>query len=295
MGGREDAPGRNGEEIAIHLGDGGANLAGFSQEEKAHDESSRGRRRICCCISIPLMQKIIAEIFGTYFVVFAGCGSVTVNLSKGTITFPGISIVWGLVVMVMVYSVGHISGAHFNPAVTIAFATCGRFPWREVPAYISAQVVGSTLASGTLWLLFGGKHEHFPGTIPQGSNVQSFALEFIITFYLMFVISGVATDNRAIGELAGLAVGATVLINVLFAGPISGASMNPARSLGPAIVGNRYEAIWVYVVGPIGGAVGGAWAYNLVRFTDRPLREIYKSGSFLRSLGKNTSASAATT
>ncbi|CAA6665662.1 unnamed protein product [Spirodela intermedia] len=165
---------------------------------------------------------------------------------QGTITFPGISIVWGLVVMVMVYSVGHISGAHFNPAVTIAFATCGRFPWREVPAYISAQVVGSTLASGTLWLLFGGKHEHFPGTIPQGSNVQSFALEFIITFYLMFI-----------GELAGLAVGATVLINVLFAGWADlGASMNPARSLGPAIVGNRYEAIWVYVVGRLVGPWG---------------------------------------
>ncbi|ERN09366.1 aquaporin NIP1-1 isoform X1 [Amborella trichopoda] len=239
-------------------------------------------------LSVTFIQKIIAEILGTYFVIFAGCASVVVNLSKGSVTFPGICIVWGLVVMVMVYSVGHISGAHFNPAVTIAFATCRRFPWKQVPPYVLAQVLGSTLASGTLHLLFGGKSEHFPGTIPAGSDLQSLVLEFIISFFLMFVISGVATDNRAIGELAGIAVGATVLLNVLYAGPISGASMNPARSLGPAIVGNRYESIWVYVVGPICGTTLGAWAYNLIRFTDKPLRQITKSGSFLKSRATNS-------
>ncbi|XP_073116566.1 aquaporin NIP1-1-like isoform X2 [Elaeis guineensis] len=239
--------------------------------------------------SVSFLQKILAEVFGTYFLIFAGCGSVTVNLSKGTVTFPGICIVWGLVVMVLVYSVGHISGAHFNPAVTIAFATCRRFPWKQVPAYILAELMGSTLASGTLRLLFGGKRELFPGTIPAGSDVQSLVLEFIITFYLMFVISGVGTDKRAVGELAGLAVGATVLLNVLFAGPISGASMNPARSLGPAIVFNRYESIWVYMVGPICGAVTGAWAYNLIRFTNKPLREITRSSLFLKSSGRNNS------
>ncbi|PKA51671.1 Aquaporin NIP1-1 [Apostasia shenzhenica] len=238
--------------------------------------------------TVPFLQKLIAEVLGTYFLIFAGCGSVTVNKhTKGTITFPGICIVWGLAVMVMVYSVGHISGAHFNPAVTIAFASCRRFPWKQVPAYIIAQVVASTLASGTLRLLFGGDHELFPGTIPVGSNVQSLVLEFIISFYLMFVVSGVATDNRAIGELAGLAVGATVLLNVVVAGPISGASMNPARSLGPAIIATRYESIWVYLVGPIGGTIAGAWAYNLIRYTDKPLRELTKSGSFLRSIDKN--------
>lgn len=241
-------------------------------------------------IYVPFLQKILAEIFGTYFLIFAGCGSVTVNKStKGTVTFPGICVVWGLAVMVMVYSVGHISGAHFNPAVTISFATCRRFPWKQVPAYVAAQVVGSTLASGTLRLLFGGKAELFAGTIPTGSNLQSLVLEFIITFYLMFVVSGVATDNRAIGELAGLAVGATVLLNVAFAGPISGASMNPARTLGPAIVASRYESIWVYMVGTICGAIAGAWAYNLIRYTDKPLRELTKSGSFLKSLKSNGS------
>ncbi|XAR66611.1 hypothetical protein NMG60_11012895 [Bertholletia excelsa] len=213
-----------------------------------------------CAVTLPFVQKVIAEILGTYFLIFAGCAAVVVNSDEDkVVTLPGISIVWGLVVMVMVYSVGHISGAHFNPSVTIAFATCKRFPWKQVPAYISAQVLGSTLASGTLRLIFNGKQDHFAGTLPSGSELQSFVIEFIITFYLMFVISGVATDNRAIGELAGLAVGATVLLNVLFAGPISGASMNPARSLGPAIVSNHYKGIWIYIVAPISGAIAGAW------------------------------------
>ncbi|KAL4627250.1 hypothetical protein ACB092_05G155100 [Castanea dentata] len=216
--------------------------------------------------SIPFMQKLIAEAVGTYFLIFAGCAAVVVNLDKDkVVTMPGIAIVWGLAVTVLVYSVGHISGAHFNPAVTIAFATCKRFPAKQVPAYIAAQVLGSTLASGTLRLLFQGQQNHFAGTLPAGSNMQSFVIEFIITFYLMFVISGVATDNRAIGELGGLAVGSTVLLNVMFSGPITGASMNPARSLGPAIVHSEYRGIWIYMVAPILGAISGAWVYNVIR------------------------------
>ncbi|XP_022847998.1 aquaporin NIP1-1-like [Olea europaea var. sylvestris] len=239
---------------------------------------------------LPFIQKIIAEILGTYFLIFAGCAAVVVNADKDKIiTMPGIAIVWGLVVMVMIYSVGHISGAHFNPAVTIAFASCKRFPLRQVPAYISAQMIGATLAGGTLRLLFQGKHDHFGGTFPTGSDMQSFVVEFIITFYLMFVISGVATDNRAIGELAGLAIGATILLNVMIAGPVSGASMNPARSLGPAIVSNKYKGIWIYIVGPTLGAVAGAWVYNIIRFTNKPLREITKSASFLKSSARNGS------
>ncbi|KAH8493911.1 hypothetical protein Peur_061333 [Populus x canadensis] len=237
--------------------------------------------------SVPFMQKLVAEIVGTYFLIFAGCSSVAVNLNfEKVVTLPGISIVWGLAVMVLVYSLGHISGAHFNPAVTLAFATCKRFPWKQVPAYISCQVIGSTLAAGTIRLIFQGKQDHFTGTMPAGSDLQSFVVEFIITFYLMFIISGVATDNRAIGELAGLAVGSTVLLNVMFAGPISGASMNPARSLGPAMVSHEYRGIWIYIVSPILGAQAGAWVYNLIRYTDKPLREITKSASFLKSKGR---------
>ncbi|KAJ8762013.1 hypothetical protein K2173_006615 [Erythroxylum novogranatense] len=234
--------------------------------------------------SVPFAQKLIAELFGTYFLIFAGCTAVSANQNfDKVVTLPGISIVWGLAVMVLVYSVGHISGAHFNPAVTLAFATCKRFPWKEVPPYILCQVAGSTMAAGTIRLLFTGHQNKFTGTMPAGSDMQSFGVEFIITFYLMFVISGVATDNRAIGELAGLAVGATVLLNVMFAGAISGASMNPARSLGPAIVWNKYEGIWIYLVSTTLGAQAGAWVYNMIRYTDKPLREITKSGSFLRT------------
>ncbi|CAI0475665.1 unnamed protein product [Linum tenue] len=245
--------------------------------------------------SVPFVQKLVAELLGTYFLIFAGCSAVASNLNYDkVVTLPGISIVWGLAVMVLVYSVGHISGAHFNPAVTLAFATCKRFPWKQVPQIFfsffpssQCQVAGSTLAAGTIRLIFPGHQDHFTGTLPAGPDMQSFVVEFIITFYLMFVISGVATDNRAIGELAGLAVGSTVLLNVMFAGPISGASMNPARSLGPAIVSHQYRGIWIYMVAPTLGAQGGAWVYNFVRYTDKPLREITKSASFLKSTGRS--------
>ncbi|KAK4399281.1 Aquaporin NIP1-1 [Sesamum angolense] len=276
--------------MAEILSGANGNHSGVAVSIKDDDDDLKQQQRLsddvtgCGFLTVPFIQKIIAEALGTYFLIFAGCAAVVVNADKDkVVTLPGISIVWGLVVMVMVYSVGHISGAHFNPAVTIAFATCKRFPWKQVPAYIAAQVLAATLASGTLRLLFNGRHDHFAGTLPNGSDVQSLVVEFIITFYLMFVISGVATDNRAIGELAGLAVGATILLNVMIAGPISGASMNPARSLGPAIVSSNYRGLWIYMLGPTAGAIAGAWVYNIIRFTDKPLREITKSASFLRS------------
>ncbi|KAK8546808.1 hypothetical protein V6N13_093851 [Hibiscus sabdariffa] len=193
--------------------------------------------------STTFVQKLLAEVLGTYFLIFAGCASVVVNVNNDkVVSLPGISMVWGL-------------------AVT-------------VPFYMVAQVMGSTMAAGTLRLLFSGPHDVFAGTSPQGSDLQAFAIEFIITFYLMFVVSGVATDDRAIGEFAGLAVGSIVLLNVMFAGPITGASMNPARSLGPAIVWNHYKGIWIYLTSPVVGAVSGAWVYNMLRFTDKPLPDI---------------------
>ncbi|KAI0492118.1 hypothetical protein KFK09_026383 [Dendrobium nobile] len=241
-------------------------------------------------ISVPFLHKIIAEIFGTYFIIFAGGATVIGNKStKGSVTFPGISVVWVLAVAIMINSVGHISGAHFNPAVTISLATCQRFPWKQVPAYIAAQVLGSTLASGMLHLLFDGWRALFPGIILTGLNVQSLVYEFIDSFCLMFLVSCVDTVNRAIGEHARTTVGATVLLNVGFAGLISGASVNPVSSLGPAIIENRYESIWVYMLVLIYGKIIGAWAYNLIRHSNKPLRELRKSGSFHRSLKMNGS------
>ncbi|KAI3864847.1 hypothetical protein MKX03_006086 [Papaver bracteatum] len=228
------------------------------------------------CFSIQFFQKLIAEGIGTFFMIFAGCGAVNVNLNNDkVVTLPGIALAWGLAVMVMIYALGYISGAHFNPAVTIAFATCGcgKFPWKQVLGYILAQVAGSTLAIGTLRLLFQGNQDHFLGTLPAGSNMQSLVLEFITTFYLMFVICSVATDSRAVGELAGLAIGSTVVVNILCTGPISGASLNPARSLGPALVFNRYEGLWIYIIGPICGATAGSWTYCFIK-NDRALRKL---------------------
>ncbi|KAF2552283.1 hypothetical protein F2Q68_00037152 [Brassica cretica] len=176
------------------------------QKEAIHTTKSMKKQDSVLSFSVPFLQKLMAEILGTYFLIFAGCASVAVNAQHDkAVTLPGIAIVWGLTVMVLVYSLGHISGAHFNPAVTIAFASCGRFPLKQVPAYVISQVIGSTLAAATLRLLFGldqnvcsGKHDVFVGTLPSGSDLQSFVIEFIITFYLMFIISGVATDNRAV-------------------------------------------------------------------------------------------------
>jgi len=153
--------------------------------------------------------------------------------------------------------------------------------------YLIAQVLAAILASETLCFLFHVTEDSYFGTLPVGSDVQSLVIEIIISFLLMFVISGVATDNRAIGELAGIAVGMTILLNVFVAGPVTGASMNPARSIGPAIVMRKYDGLWIYVAGPIAGTILGGGAYNLIRFTDKPLREITRSSSFLKSASRS--------
>ncbi|KAL1321280.1 hypothetical protein HN51_066012 [Arachis hypogaea] len=239
-----------------------------------------------------IIQKVIAETIGTYFLVFLGCCVVVLNNvegSEGAITFPGICVTWGVAVMILIYALGHISGAHFNPAVTISFALYRRFPPRQVPLYLIAQVLGSVLASGTLYLLFDVTDDSFFGTVPKGSYIQSLVFEILTSFLLMFVVSAVTSDDRAVGELAGIAVGMTVLVDVFVAGPVSGASMNPARSLGPALVMHVYKGFWIYIVGPFSGAILGASAYNLIRFTDKPLKEIGHNTSFLKSMSKATS------
>jgi len=216
-----------------------------------------------------LSQKVAAEAVGTFALVFAGCGAIAVNhMTNGALGHLGVCAVFGLVIMVMIYATGHICGAHFNPAVTLAFAIAGRFPWRQVGPYIAGQLAAALLASLALVAVF-GSHADFAVTTVSGSLGQSFVLEVIATFFLMFVIISVATDVRAAGNLAGLAIGGTVALGALFAGPVSGASMNPARSLGPAIATGKFDDIWLYIAAPIAGAIIGAMVFVYISCTEK--------------------------
>ncbi|KAL7139857.1 hypothetical protein ABFS83_09G082000 [Erythranthe nasuta] len=217
---------------------------------------------------ISLARKVGAELIGTIILIFAGTATAIVNAKTGgSETLLGLAGSTGLAVMIVILSTGHISGAHLNPAVTIAFAALKHFPWKHVPVYIGAQIVASICASFMLKAIF---HPTMGGgvTVPSVGYAQTFALEFIITFNLMFVVTAVATDTRAVGELAGIAVGATVMLNILIAGPSTGASMNPVRTLGPAIAANNYKAIWIYLTAPILGALTGAGVYSAVKLPD---------------------------
>jgi MIP family channel proteins len=176
----------------------------------------------------------------------------------------GVAISFGLVIMVMIYAVGHISGAHFNPAVSFAFALSRHFPWPRVAGYWAAQATGALLAAAILRGSL-GDIAHVGATLPAGSQRQSFLWEVVLTFFLMFVIMAVATDTRAVGEAAAIAIGGTVGLDAMFGGPVSGASMNPARSLGPAVVSGDLHALWLYLTAPLLGAALGALAYQFVR------------------------------
>lgn len=212
-----------------------------------------------------LLKKVGAEIVGTFALVFAGCGAIMVDeTSKGALGHLGVATVFGLVVCVMVCATGHVSGAHFNPAVTLAFASTRRFPWREVPAYVGAQLLAAVAAAAALSAIV-GPVASLGSTTPKVSTVAALLMELIITFLLMFVITAVATDSRAEGPTAGPAIGGTVALCALFAGPLTGASMNPARTLGPALLAGEFTSVWIYVVAPVIGAVLGACAYHVIR------------------------------
>ncbi len=201
------------------------------------------------------MRKLAAEVFGTFALVFAGTGAIVVNdTTGGTITHVGIAFTFGLIVLAMIYALGDVSGCHLNPAVTLGFFAARRFEGRWVGPYIASQCLGALLASGTLRLLFSG-HATLGATLPAGENlIQSFVLEFILTLMLMFVILSVSTGSKEKGVLAGVAIGSVIALEALFAGPISGASMNPVRSLAPALVSLRLEHVWIYLIAPILGA-----------------------------------------
>ncbi|CAL9201070.1 aquaporin NIP2-1-like [Musa acuminata AAA Group] len=216
-----------------------------------------------------LARKVVAETIATFLLVFATCGSAALSKSNpGLVSQLGASVAGGLIVTVMIYAVGHISGAHMNPAVTLAFAVARHFPWIQVPFYMAAQISGAMIASFVLRELLHPITD-LGTTAPSDTAVKALVMEIVVTFCMMFVTSAVATDTKAVGELAGLAVGSSVCITSILAGPISGGSMNPARTLGPAVASSNYDSLWVYFLGPVLGTLSGACSYSFIRMTER--------------------------
>jgi aquaporin NIP len=212
-----------------------------------------------------MTKKLISEFIGTFSLVFAGTGAIVINdVSGGAVSHVGIAATFGLIVMAMIYTLGDISGAHLNPAVTLGFFAARRIDRGLVAPYILSQCCGAVLASVTLLLLF-PQHATLGGTAPAGPSAQSFALEGILTCILMFVILGVSTGEKEKGITAGIAVGSVVGLEALFAGPISGASMNPARSLAPALVSAHFESLWIYLLAPVLGALAAVLGCQCVR------------------------------
>ena len=212
------------------------------------------------------MKNYISEFLGTFAMVFCGTAAMVVNDLTGVITHPGVAITWGLIVMGMIYAFAEISGAHFNPAVTIAFSYAKKFPWKEVPKYIIAQCLGAIVASLLVYMLW-PESEILGATIPAESFGiwKAFMLEFLLTFFLMVVIINVSTGSKETGTMAGIAIGGVVLLEAMFAGPMTKASMNPARSLGPALVSGQLSELWLYVLAPILGAIVAVVSCKLVK------------------------------
>ncbi|MEJ6792742.1 MAG: aquaporin [Lacinutrix sp.] len=213
------------------------------------------------------MNKYYAELIGTFAMIFCGTGAMTINeITNGSITHVGIAAVWGLIVMAMIYAFGDISGAHFNPAVSIGFAIAKKISWKEVPKYMFAQAIGAILASALLWYLF--PESQFLGeTVPaEGFPAYKAAiLEFILTFFLMIVILNVSTGSKEIGTMAGIAIGGVILLEAMFAGPITKASMNPIRSIAPALFIGNFQYLWLYITAPILGASAAVFSCKLVK------------------------------
>jgi aquaporin NIP len=213
-----------------------------------------------------LIRRAAAEGIGAFALVFAGCGAIVTEAEHpGSLGTVGIGLVFGLVIMAMIYATGHLSGAHLNPAVTLAFLTTRHFPRTEAAAYLLAQALGAIAAAALLAAIWPSEPAALGTTLPSVGAGSAFAYETVLSAFLMFVIMAVATDTRAVGAAAAIAIGATVGLDALFGGPVTGASMNPARSLGPALVAGEMHDLWIYLTAPVAGTVLGAFAYQLVR------------------------------
>jgi MIP family channel proteins len=213
-----------------------------------------------------LRHRAASEGLAAFALVFAGCGAIVADASyAGTLGTVGVGIVFGLVIMVMVYATGHLSGAHINPAVTVAFTATRHFPPRDAVAYVAAQTAGAVAAALALLAVWPDQPAQLGATVPSVGVGSALVYEGVLSAILMFVIMAVATDTRAVGAAAAIAIGGAIGLDALFGGPVTGASMNPARSFGPALASGTWTDFWVYVVGPVAGAALGAFAYQLVR------------------------------
>ncbi len=218
-----------------------------------------------------LPRRCAAEGLAAFALVFAGCGAIITDaIGDGALGTVGVALVFGLVVMAMIYATGHLSGAHINPAVTIAFTLTRHFPGRDAIAYIAAQLAGATVAALVLLWAWPEAPADLGATVPSIEVGTALLYEALMTAMLMFVIISVATDTRAVGAGAAIAIGGTVALDAIFGGPLTGASMNPARSFGPAVASGTWTDFWIYLVGPIAGALLGALAYQLVRTPETP-------------------------
>ena len=216
--------------------------------------------------SLELWRRAAAEGLAAFALVFAGCGAIVADVVyDGALGAVGVSLVFGLIIMVMVYATGHLSGAHINPAVTLAFTLTRHFPARDAAAYVGAQAAGAIAGALLLLAVWPDQPARLGATLPSVGSGSALVYEVVLTAILMFVIMAVATDTRAVGTGAAIAIGGAVGLDALFGGPVTGASMNPARSLGPALAAGEFADLWIYFAGPFLGAPLGALAYQLVR------------------------------